>query len=80
MGRFSTWHGKITCKQMLLCCQALTNLPPSDSEKVTVQVLLVESGESVRAEAVRTETANDPILGQVLRPMEIPEIFAGERN
>ena len=58
---------------------ALTNVPPSDSEKVTVQVLLVESGEIVRAETVRTETANDPILAQVLRfvrngwPMEVSE-------
>ena len=71
--------GKDNVYADFLSRQALTNVPPSDSEKVTVQVLLVESGEIVRAETVRKETANDPILAQVLRfvrndwPMEVSE-------
>ena len=59
--------GKDNVYADFLSRQALTNVPPSDSEKVMVQVLLVESGEIVRAETVRKETANDPILAQVLR-------------
>ena len=71
--------GKDNAYADFLSRKALTNVPPSVSEKVTVQVLLVEGGEIVRAETVRTETAKDPILAQVLRfvrnswPMEIPE-------
>ena len=71
--------GKDNVYADFLSRQALTNVPPSNCEKVTVQALLVESGEIVRAETVRTETANDPILAQVLRfvrngwPMEVPE-------
>ena len=52
---------------------------PSDNEKVTVQVLLVESGEIIKAHTVKTETENDPILKKVLNyvqngwPMDISE-------
>eukprot|EP00117_Sycon_ciliatum_P047469 scpid109855/ scgid33904/ Uncharacterized protein K02A2.6 len=45
----------------------MENVSLSDEELVNVQVLLIDNDQVAKADTVRAETANDPVLSKVLQ-------------